>query len=124
MAKTTRRKTPEKRKAEAEELHETFTAQVEQLVTSEGWRQFLAFARSFHHYSLRNMLLILAQKPDATQVAGYRAWQEKGSPGDFGGAWQGNQDPCLLQAVDHRGRPRNRRGEPEADPPLSRREGL
>ena len=31
----------------------------------------------FHGYSVNNTLLIHLQKPDATLVAGYRAWQEK-----------------------------------------------
>ena len=31
----------------------------------------------FHHYSFNNSLLIWAQRPDATAVAGYRAWQTK-----------------------------------------------
>lgn len=36
------------------------------------------FAKSFHRYSPRNQLLILMQCPNATQVAGYRAWQNEG----------------------------------------------
>ena len=42
------------------------------------WEHYLAFARSFHQYSFGNRLLILLQAPDATAVAGYRAWQAKG----------------------------------------------
>ena len=30
----------------------------------------------FHNYSLNNMMLILFQKPDATLLAGYKAWQK------------------------------------------------
>lgn len=37
---------------------------------------FRTMAR-FHKYSLANQLMIFAQRPDATQVAGYRQWQEK-----------------------------------------------
>jgi antirestriction protein ArdC len=32
----------------------------------------------FHHYSFGNVMLILAQRPEATQVAGYRRWQTLG----------------------------------------------
>ncbi|MGH2273344.1 MULTISPECIES: ArdC family protein [Microbacterium] len=39
-----------------------------------SWR----FARTFHNYSLNNLLLILAQNPDATMVADFRQWQAKG----------------------------------------------
>ena len=68
-------KTPEQRRAEAEGLHETITQQVEELRESEAWTRFLTFAQSFHRYSLNNLLLILAQKPEATHIAGYRTWQ-------------------------------------------------
>ncbi|QAY64985.1 ImmA/IrrE family metallo-endopeptidase (plasmid) [Xylanimonas allomyrinae] len=71
-------KSPEERRAEAEALHATITEQVEALCESAAWTRFLEFARSFHHYSLNNLLLILAQKPEATQVAGYRTWQKLG----------------------------------------------
>ncbi len=30
----------------------------------------------FHRYSFGNILLILAQKPDATHVAGFNAWRD------------------------------------------------
>lgn len=36
------------------------------------------FAKSFERYSPRNQLLVLLQRPEATQVAGYRAWQAEG----------------------------------------------
>ena len=66
------------RQAEAEALHASIAEQVQQLADSDQWRAFLEFARSFHNYSLNNLLLILAQNPHATQVAGFRQWQAKG----------------------------------------------
>lgn len=51
---------------------------VEMIQTSEGFRELLRLAARFHHYSWRNWLLIFAQCPQATRVAGYRAWQELG----------------------------------------------
>lgn len=63
----------EERKAEAQALHDTLTTQVEALATSNQWARFVNFAASFHQYSLNNLLLILAQNPDATHVAGYTA---------------------------------------------------
>jgi hypothetical protein len=38
----------------------------------------LAAAARFHEYSFGNVMLILAQNPDATRVAGYRTWQSLG----------------------------------------------
>jgi len=69
---------PEARKAQAEALHEAIATQVEQLRESDRWTQFLAFAAAFHRYSLNNVLLILAQRPDAERVAGFRKWQTLG----------------------------------------------
>ena len=71
-------RTPEEMRAQAEALHASITDQVEQLRDSEQWIRFLNFTRSFHSYSFNNVLLILAQRPDATAVAGFRAWQQKG----------------------------------------------
>ena len=45
---------------------------------SHHLRDYLAFAARFHRYSLHNQLLIYAQCPHATYVAGYRTWQQLG----------------------------------------------
>ena len=71
-------KSPEQRRAEVEALQQSIAEQVEQLRQSEQWTRFLAFAQTFHRYSLNNLLLILAQNPEATHVAGYRTWQKLG----------------------------------------------
>ncbi|SEB09844.1 ArdC-like ssDNA-binding domain-containing protein [Leifsonia sp. 21MFCrub1.1] len=68
----------DEQKARAEALHNSISEQVEELKNSKKWRAFLDFANRFHAYSLNNLLLILAQKPDATQVAGFRKWQQLG----------------------------------------------
>ena len=75
---TTTKRSAEQRKAQAEALHASIIDQVQQLADSGQWRKFLDFARSFHSYSLNNLLLILAQNPDATMVAGFQQWQGKG----------------------------------------------
>jgi antirestriction protein ArdC len=59
-------------------LHETLRTQVDQLVHGRPWQEWLAFASRFHTYSFRNLLLVLAQKPEATLVAGYTTWQKLG----------------------------------------------
>lgn len=45
---------------------------------SETMQAFLAMVAKFYRYSFGNIMLILAQRPDATRVAGYRAWQSLG----------------------------------------------
>ncbi len=71
-------KTPAQRREEAEQLHESITAQLEELTSTDGWARFLALAVGFHQYSLSNLILILAQRPGATRVAGFRQWQTRG----------------------------------------------
>ncbi|WP_392342557.1 ArdC-like ssDNA-binding domain-containing protein (plasmid) [Leifsonia sp. P73] len=79
MTKTRRPgKTSEEKKAQAEALHNSICDQVEQLRDSDQWRAFLDFAKAFHAYSLNNLLLILSQMPEASQVAGFRKWQSLG----------------------------------------------
>ncbi len=60
------------------EVHERLVAAVEALTTGADWLRFLDTARRFRTYSLNNLLLIVAQRPDATRVAGYRTWQSLG----------------------------------------------
>jgi transcriptional regulator with XRE-family HTH domain len=77
----------ELREAVARNLEESYV--VEDITTSEAlqiaiarvgeqWLAMLAAAVRFHDYSWRNVVLILAQRPDARQVAGYRTWQSLG----------------------------------------------
>jgi hypothetical protein len=60
------------------ELLEALGAGIAALATSERWTQYLDVQSRFPRYSSNNVLLILAQKPDATRVAGYKAWQALG----------------------------------------------
>ena len=45
---------------------------------SETLKGYLKAMGRFHRYSVGNAILIQLQKPDATHVAGYRAWQKLG----------------------------------------------
>jgi antirestriction protein ArdC len=45
---------------------------------SEVLTQYLSAIGRFHNYSLGNIMLIARQKPDATHVAGFRAWNSLG----------------------------------------------
>ncbi len=54
--------------------HELLVGQVAKLTSSTEWRAMLDAARWFHDYSLRNVLLLLAQGAQG-RVAGYHAWQ-------------------------------------------------
>jgi len=60
----------ERRAAEREKMQEAIAA----LQSSEGWERWLRTRRHFRAYSLHNQLLIAHQCPEATRVAGFRAW--------------------------------------------------
>ena len=60
-----------------QELTEKLQTGIQELYDSEKYRDYLRTMAKFHHYSFNNSLLIWAQRPDATAVAGYRAWQTK-----------------------------------------------
>lgn len=60
------------------ETHERLVEAVHTVVSGEDWRAMLEVARRFHRYSANNVLLILAQRPDATRVAGYTTWRHLG----------------------------------------------
>ncbi len=58
-----------------EEAYELL-AQDLQAGRSESLLAYLEAAGRFHQYSFNNMMLILLQRPDATRVAGFRAWNK------------------------------------------------
>src|SRR5665213_3258851 len=60
------------------ELLESLSEGIAALTTSERWTKYLDVQSRFPRYSTNNVLLIMSQKPDATRVAGYRAWQALG----------------------------------------------
>lgn len=45
---------------------------------SEQLTEFLTCLARFHRYSFGNVLLISSQRPDATHIAGFRAWKKLG----------------------------------------------
>ena len=61
-----------------EQLHQQLADNIAHLDNREAWQEWLNLARSLHRYSFNNALLILVQMPEATAVAGYRAWQAQG----------------------------------------------
>ena len=66
--------TPQKR----EELTAQLEAGVAALRESGEYQRWLDTAARFHSYSWGNQLLISIQRPDASRVAGYRAWRDMG----------------------------------------------
>ena len=48
---------------------------IKELFESDRFKEYLTTMSKFYNYSFRNTLLIAMQKPDATLIAGYTAWQ-------------------------------------------------
>ena len=66
-----------KREEQMKEITERLELGVKELFTSEMYTEYLKTMSQFHNYSFNNTLLIAMQKPDATLVAGFQAWQKK-----------------------------------------------
>ena len=58
------------------EITDKLEAGINALFNSEAYKTYLSTLAKFHNYSLNNTILIAMQKPDATLVAGYTAWQK------------------------------------------------
>lgn len=61
-----------------EELHRRLADGVAAIRDGQAWRDWLDTAAKFHRYSFNNQILLALQNPDATLVAGYRAWMAMG----------------------------------------------
>lgn len=66
-----------KREEQMKEITERLEQGVQELFTSEKYMEYLKTMSQFHNYSFNNTLLIAMQKPEATLVAGFGAWQKK-----------------------------------------------
>ena len=64
------------RKTELQDIIAKLEQGVKDVFNSENYKNYLSVMSKFHRYSINNSLLIALQKPDATLVAGYKAWQE------------------------------------------------
>ena len=63
-------------KQKVQEITEKLEQGLRELFESEKYRTYLNTMSKFHNYSINNTILIAMQKPDATLVAGYKAWQK------------------------------------------------
>lgn len=70
---------------------------VRSIFGSEEYKKYLEFAGKFHDYSFNNIVLILSQMPNATRVAGYKAWQKLGRQ-----VRKGEKSISILAPVPHK----------------------
>ncbi len=79
---------------------------------SETLRAYLAAMGRFHRYSLRNALLIAAQRPGAQRVAGFHTWRRLGRM-----VRKGEHGIAILAPVVRRRRAAGRKAEDEVTGP-------
>ncbi|MFC0112593.1 hypothetical protein [Kibdelosporangium aridum] len=70
--------TPEQREERLSAAREQLLAGIDTLLTSEGWQQLIQSRAWLRRYSLANLLMILQQCPDATDVRPMSEWKELG----------------------------------------------
>jgi len=99
------------RAARLEQLHASLTEQVGAIRSGQDWQRWLQVAATFPSYSLNNVLLIAAQRPDATAVAGFGAWQALGRQVD-----KGSKGIAILAPLTRRSRPDAAAGGPGSGP--------
>ena len=63
-------------KQKVQEIIEKLEQGIKELFESEKYKTYLNTMSKFHNYSFNNTMLIAMQKPDATLVAGFKAWQK------------------------------------------------
>lgn len=66
-----------KKTSSIEEITQELEKGVQEVFDSEKYKAYLEFVSKFYDYSVNNTILIWMQRPDASFVAGYKAWQTK-----------------------------------------------
>ena len=59
------------------EITEQLEKGVLEVYESEKYKAYSDFMSKFYNYSVNNIILIMMQRPGASLVAGYKAWQSK-----------------------------------------------
>lgn len=63
-------------KQKVKEITDRLEEGLKELFESEKYKNYLSTMSKFHSYSANNIQLIAMQRPDATFIAGYKAWQK------------------------------------------------
>ena len=85
------------------DARERLAEAVERMADSETFAAWLRARATFHDYSFGNICLIVTQRPDATQVAGYKGWQKLGRQVRKGERGIRILAPCRIKAADDDG---------------------
>lgn len=69
------RRTSEERREEIEKISQRLEKGIDEYLKSDRYKEILDTFSKFHQYSYGNSILIMLQKPTATQVASYTSWR-------------------------------------------------
>src|SRR3954453_9938468 len=82
------------------DARERLAEAIERLSDSETFAAWLRARATFHDYSFGNVCRIVSQRPDATQVAGYKTWQKLARQVRKGERGIRILAPCRVRATD------------------------
>lgn len=69
---------PEAKERRIDDVLKKLKEGVDSIQSSSHFRNFLLTVSKFHDYSIGNLILIAAQNPNATRVAGFNTWKDLG----------------------------------------------
>jgi len=98
----------QRRRDQLADIHERLITAVADLAGSDAWQHMLHIAAHMPTYSLNNILLVAFQRPDATAVAGYRAWRAAGRQVRKGEKGIAILAPCLYKPDQAQSEPADR----------------
>src|SRR5690349_16350680 len=85
------------------DARERLAEAIERMADSETFAAWLRARATFHNYSFANTCLIVSQCPDATKLAGYKAWQSLGRQVREGERGIRIFAPCVVKERDDAG---------------------
>lgn len=95
------------RKEKMKEITDKLEAGIKEIYESGKYTTWLNTMSKFHKYSLNNTILIMAQRPDATMVAGFNQWKKdfernvkKGEKAIRIIAWNPHNETVQLKKLD------------------------
>lgn len=68
----------EKKQQEQQDMLKQLEQGVKEVFTSEKYTDFLKAYSKFHKYSINNTIMILMQRPDASNIASFQTWKKLG----------------------------------------------
>ncbi|HBG0815478.1 YodL domain-containing protein [Clostridioides difficile] len=69
--------TADKPAEKMKEITDRLEQGISELFESDRYKEYLSVMSKFHNYSFNNTVLIAMQKPDASLIAGFNAWQNE-----------------------------------------------